>query len=376
MSATRKEKEETAIEALHPRNVTELYGHSALETALLERFRTGNLPHAFLITGQEGIGKATFAYRFARFLLAQGAAHAAPEMSLFGEAELPKTTADSFDIPPTHPAFGRVANGSHADLLTIEPAFDEKKGEYKKEISVDQARKIGGFLSMTAAESDWRVVIIDSIDALNRNAANAILKLLEEPPPQAMLLLVSHNPAGLLPTIRSRCQVLTLNPPKPEDFNRILRMYVPDILFSELSALRVLSGDRPGLALRLHAGKAVELYDRLLAFCAAETYNPREMDTVVDRLVAKQPGDAEMIHFLLPFVLARVIKSASGATLTPVTEGDAHATQRIASRKPLDSWLALWDNIQSLLRDAANIYLDTRQVARQLLQPMTSKDHA
>src|SRR5690348_15486648 len=138
---------------LTPRTNTELFGHEQAEQLLLRDLAQGKLAHGWIIGGQKGIGKATLAYRFARKLL--------------GDDES---------------TMRRIAAGSHADLLVIEPEFDSKKGEYARDITVEQARGIAQFLSLTAGESQWRVVIIDTVDALNVNGANAILKILEEPP--------------------------------------------------------------------------------------------------------------------------------------------------------------------------------------------------
>src|SRR5262249_41494012 len=155
------------------------------------------------------------------------------------------------------------------DLLVIEQEYDPKKEEFKNEISVDQAREIAQFLSLTPGESKWRVVIIDAVDALNVNAANAILKILEEPPPQAILLLISHNPGRLLPTIRSRCQMLKLAPLSRDDFRKTLRHTRPALETSQINALGELSHFAPGLATELEGQEALELYAQILELVSA-----------------------------------------------------------------------------------------------------------
>ncbi len=148
--------------------------------------------HAWLITGAPGVGKATLAYRFARRLLAG------------------VQPGDTLAVDPASPVFRRVAVGSHADLLTVEREWDDKKSRLRGEIVVDDARAISAFLRLTPAEGGWRVVVIDGAEHMNRNAANAVLKMLEEPPPRAVLLLTCAAPGRLLPTIRSRCRRLAL----------------------------------------------------------------------------------------------------------------------------------------------------------------------
>src|SRR5262249_4560580 len=150
----------------------------------------------------------------------------------------------------------RIAAGSHADLLVVEQEYDEKKEEYAREIPVAQAREISQFLALTPGEGRWRVVIVDAADALNANAANAILKILEEPPPQAVLLLVSHNPGRLLPTIRSRCRMLRLKPLNDKAFAAAMEHIAPGMEAQEYATLAELSDKSPGVALQLHAQNA------------------------------------------------------------------------------------------------------------------------
>ena len=181
-----------------PRANPDLLGHRDAEATILEAIRAGRMHHAWLITGPEGVGKATLAYRFARRLLAGQPRDPAAEPSLA--------------LEPADPVFRRVAAGSHADLLTIERMFNEKTKRMRTQIAVEDVRTINGFMSLTPAEGGWRVVIVDGAEELNQASANALLKILEEPPPRAILLLVCAAPGRLLPTIRSRCRRLRLTP--------------------------------------------------------------------------------------------------------------------------------------------------------------------
>ena len=185
-----------------PRANPRLLGHHAAEATLLEALRGGRMHHAWLITGPEGVGKATLAFRFARRLLA-GA-----------------SDSDSLALDPSHPVFRRVAVGSHADLLTIERAYDPKRKRLRTQIAVDDVRKINGFMGLTAAEGGWRVVVVDGAEDMNGPSANALLKVLEEPPPRAVILMVCSAPGRLLPTIRSRCRRLRLSALNDADMAR------------------------------------------------------------------------------------------------------------------------------------------------------------
>ncbi|MBX6324159.1 MAG: DNA polymerase III subunit delta', partial [Rhodospirillaceae bacterium] len=236
----------TTVEAPPPRANPLLVGQEAGEAALLGAWRSGRLPHAWLITGPRGVGKATLAYRFARFVLAGG-----PHEGLV--------------LPETHPVFRRVASGGHPDFRAVRREIDPRREKLRTEIIVDQVRALGAFLRLTPAESDWRVVVIDSADELNPNAANALLKVLEEPPARALLLLVAHAPGRLLPTIRSRCRRLGLMPLSEPVMRRLLSLYAPGLGENERATIARLADGSIGRALDLAAGDGVAIHTRLTA---------------------------------------------------------------------------------------------------------------
>lgn len=196
---------EPEIAAPHPRETSVLFGHREAEAALLNAYRSGRIPHAWLIGGAQGIGKATLAYRMARFVLA----HRDPK-----SAEVQR--ADNLFVDPSDPAARHIAAGAHGGLLTLERTLNEK-GVMRTVITVDETRETIAFFGSTAAVDGWRVCIVDTVDELNPNAANALLKILEEPPQQSLFLLVSHAPARVLATIQSRCRKLPLRPLSRED---------------------------------------------------------------------------------------------------------------------------------------------------------------
>src|ERR1700723_762820 len=193
-------KAETPISVPHPRETTDLFGHGEAETALLNAYRSGRIPHAWLIGGAQGIGKATLAYRMARFVLA----HRNPLAS-------PVQRAETLYLDPSDPVARHVAAGAHGSLLTLERTLNDK-GVMRTVITVDETRETISFFGSTAAVEGWRVCIVDTVDELNPNAANALLKILEEPPKQSLFLLVSHAPARVLPPILSRCRRLARRP--------------------------------------------------------------------------------------------------------------------------------------------------------------------
>ena len=185
----------------HPREIVHLCGHDREEAKFLAAYKSGRMPHAWLLSGPEGIGKASFAYRAARFVLAN------PDPT----SKIVQSAAN-LDSNPDTPSNRRISAQSHGDLLVLRREIEAGKKTVPTEIRVDQVRKAIQFFSSTANEGGWRIAIIDQMDDLNRSGANALLKLIEEPPPRVLFLMVTGSPGRLLPTIRSRCRVLTFRP--------------------------------------------------------------------------------------------------------------------------------------------------------------------
>jgi DNA polymerase-3 subunit delta' len=192
---------DNAGEAPHPRDTMQMFGHAEAEQTLLNAYRGGHIAHAWLIGGPRGIGKATLAYRMARFVLAN------PDPA----AEAVRN-AVSLAVGTDHPAARRISNEAHPDLLVLQRTINEKTGKLYQDIVVDEIRRAVPFFGSTAGEGGWRIAIVDSVEELNRSGENSLLKILEEPPPRSLLLLVSNAPGRVLPTIRSRCRLLALRP--------------------------------------------------------------------------------------------------------------------------------------------------------------------
>jgi DNA polymerase III subunit delta' len=198
LSRGNEDSEEAAVP--HPRMTAALFGHAEAERTLLEAYQSGRIPHAWLIGGPSGIGKATLVYRMARFALAHP------------EASAPRVReARSLEVDLSHPAARQVAGQAHPDLLVLERTENEN-GVLRTVITVEQVARTVSFFGSTAGAGGWRVCIVDSADELNPAGANKLLKVLEEPPPRSLFLVVSHAPGRLLPTIRSRCRRLDLRP--------------------------------------------------------------------------------------------------------------------------------------------------------------------
>ncbi|MEM7242066.1 MAG: DNA polymerase III subunit delta' [Pseudomonadota bacterium] len=180
--------------AKHPRETYTLFGQAQAENQFLDAYTSGRLHHALLLSGPKGVGKATLAWRIARFVLGQG-----------GDKAI-----ENLDISPEDPISRRIEALGEPRLNLIRRAYDQDKKKIKTQITVDEIRALKNFFQMSAADGGWRVAIIDAADDLNKSAANALLKLLEEPPEKCLFLLVAHQPAKVLPTIRSRCAQISL----------------------------------------------------------------------------------------------------------------------------------------------------------------------
>lgn len=269
----------------HPRQASELISHADAEHTMLDAYRSGRMPHAWLIGGPAGIGKATLAYRMARFVLA----HPDPAAS-------DVQSATSLAVAEDHPLAQRIAAQAHPDLLVLERAVNEKTGKLFTVIRVDDVRRTVSFFGSTAGEGGWRVCIVDTADELQQpQAANALLKILEEPPKNALLLLVSHAPARLLPTIRSRCRRLILRPLSVDEVvlgtARALGREPDD---AEIGEAAQQAEGSIGRALTLLEGPALELRRQVVAqLDRLPTLDPRALHALGDALGGTEPQRLE-----------------------------------------------------------------------------------
>ena len=327
--------------APEPRTNPELIGHDAAERGLRRLVDSGLLPHALLVGGPRGIGKATLAFRLARFVFAQAN----------GESG-----AQGLQVSPDSGTFRRVASGGHADLLTVERAYDPRRKRLRSEIIVDDIREIGSFLHLTPAEGGWRVVVVDGADEMNRSAANALLKILEEPPRRALLLLVAHSPGKLLPTIRSRCRRLPLAPLPEDAVLQLLRCRRPDLNPHEAAAIAGLACGSIGSALDLANAGGLDLYRSLLELMA----KPRvaELHSFADRLARSDTEDSyRLLQQLIGQALARLARRAAGGWAEP----SEPVFERLAARAPAPRWAQLRDELARGFDRADGLNLDRKQ---------------
>ncbi|MDX2103080.1 MAG: DNA polymerase III subunit delta' [Alphaproteobacteria bacterium] len=337
----------------HPRLTLSLIGQDAAEQRFLEAWTSGRLHHAWMLAGPRGIGKATLAYRIARFVLASSAAG---EVDMFGAPVAPTSLA----LPASHPVVARIASGGHKDLIAIERAWDAKRGKARSEIAVDQIRAIADLLHLTPGEGGWRVVIVDPADDLNTNAANALLKMLEEPPRQTLLMLVTHAPGALLPTIRSRCRRLDVAALSEGEVRRLLGNLRPDLAEPEADALAVLGDGSIGRAMDLAEQGGVELY-RSVVTTLASGPDPEAVMALGDRC-SRADGSLDVVIDLMRWWLARLARAAARGSLpAPAIEGEERAARAVLARLPPDRLADAWTAIGTIFARADGLNLDRRQ---------------
>ena len=319
-----------------PRTNPILIGHPEAEATVLDAIRSNRMHHAWLITGPDGVGKATLAYRFARRLLAG------------------QPTENSLALDPADPVFRRIAANAHADMLIIERALNQKTKRMKTQIAVDDVRKIAGFMSLTPAEGGWRVAIVDGAEDLNQASANALLKILEEPPPRALLLLICAAPGRLLPTIRSRCRRLRLAPLADDIMVQLLTQFLPQLDPAQSGRLIALAEGSPGRALMLaeDEGMAIAaLVDKLLSDLPAVPIS-RGYE-IADFLGRSETGFSTFMDMVRAGVALAVRERVRGRA-DPDQE-------RIVALRPLDAWSEVWQGLTRLQDETERFALDKRQ---------------
>ncbi len=342
----------TAPDATEPRSATDLIGHEAAERQFLDAWTAGRLAHSWLIAGPRGVGKATFAYRVARFVLAGGAGEGG---GLFGGGP------ESLAIPATHTVFRRIAAQGHPDLRVLERGLSADGRKMQTEIPVEAARTIGSFLSLTPAEGGWRVVLIDAVDDLNRSGANAILKLVEEPPRNALILLVSHSPDSLLPTIRSRCRRLMLRPLAEDSVVTLLRRRLPEMAEADARAVARIAEGSIGRALALVEGEGLALYRDMIGLLNdAPKFDVAALHSFSDRV----GGDEEKSRTVEALFMRWMATAAGrGAKTAPeAVPGEVALGERMVAAAGLDRWLDLWDRTVRAFERTEAVNLDRKQV--------------
>ncbi len=324
----------------HPRQTAHLIGQDAALAIVSRALRSGRPPQAWLICGPPGVGKATLAYRIARYLLAYGASGQGP-------ADL--------SVPAHDPASLQVAAGSHPGLLVLKRNADPETGKLMSVLSVGEVRRLSGFFGMTSGAGGWRVAVVDTADDMNDAAANALLKLLEEPPSRAMLLVLSNTPGRLLPTIRSRCQRVNLRPLNEADLGAELTRLLPGLNATERASLARLAHGSLGAALRLAGGDGPMLAQE------------------ADRLIENAAGPDIPALFVLADKLARITDGLDtlGAFLSQAL-ADRIRARALQTRPHLNRWVGALELLNKSFARADALHLDPRQTLLTAVREMNA----
>ena len=354
--------------APHPRDTPRLIGQDAAQMAFVDAFNTGRLHHAWMLTGPRGVGKATLAWRIARFLLATPASD---EGGMFAP-EVPTT----LDIAADHPVARRISAGAEPCVHLVrlggsgtsdnDRAKNFEARKYSSVIRIDEIRALNKFMHMSAADGGRRVIIVDDADLMNTSASNALLKMLEEPPARTYFMLISHQPSGLLPTIRSRCRTLPLRALDAAEVAEAMAQ--ADVQAANTDALAALSGGSVGGAMRLSLLGGASLYGELVALMGSMPNMDRPRALKLAELAAARGGEAkqDLLFTLIDLLLSRLART--GATGIPpmpqAANGEADVLKRL-SPHPHQArvWADLTAQIGARARHGIAVNLDPAALA-------------
>lgn len=332
-----------------PRLTRQLIGHAQPQAEFLAAAQGGRLPHAWLLSGPQGVGKASFAYLLARAVLA----HDRPQDIM------------AFDTATDNPAAHLIAASIHPDLYVLKRSYNEKTVKFRGDISVDETRQMKQSFALSAAQGGWRVAIIDSIDEMNKNGVNALLKLIEEPPEKCLFLIICHHPGRVLDTIHSRCRRLAFNALGAEEVQQIIAGRLDAIDPNEAAAAAFLAEGSVGRALALAEHGGFELYRDMIGLLETlPRLDVERLHGLGGRFGARSdPQSFSLFFHLFSDWLHRLARCmATGEAYQPVFEGEAELAARlIGGDLPLEPMVALWENTQVQMRRVEALNLDKKQ---------------
>ena len=349
---------------LEPKSSTLCLGHKEQEKLFIELYKNNNLPHAMVFQGLKGIGKTTMAFRLARFLLKNGKGMDSSD-GLFGGEALPQDIS-SLDVAPDDPVFRRIASGGHADLLYIHRGFDKSKGKQDNSLKVEALRQIEPFLRKTASEGGWRIVIIEDADTMNRNAQNAILKILEEPPAHVLIILVTNRPGKLIPTIHSRTRKITFDSLSADTMHTLIEKYGETLSHDDLVILNDLSGGSIGEAINYIDNGGLDILKDVLDYMDhAHNRRVEKLHELSARLGAPaQDKEYRLFIQIMQWLYRKMLflKARNKTDLPSYLERPV--TQAIIGSQSLESILKTCDSLQAHFERIEFSNLDRRDAVR------------
>ncbi|MEP1765056.1 MAG: DNA polymerase III subunit delta' [Sulfitobacter sp.] len=340
--------------APHPRETEQLIGQDAAQQAFVDAFNTGRLHHAWMLTGPRGVGKATLSWKIARFLLATPD----PDDGGMFAPEVP----DSLEISPDQPVSRRILAGGEPGIHLVrlggkgtsdsDRAKNFAKKDYSSVIRVDEIRELNRFIHLSAADGGRRVVIVDDADLMNPNASNALLKMLEEPPARTYFMLITHQPSGLLPTIRSRCRTLALRTLSAQEVAQAMAQ--ADVQAANTDALAALSGGSVGGAMRLSLLGGAALYADLIGLMGTLPHMDRARALKLAEAAAARGGEAkrDLLFTLIDLMFSRLARTgALGSAPQPqAAMGEADTLLRLS---PTPHQARIWADLATQISERA-----------------------
>lgn len=321
-----------------PNENLSLFGHSDTEQFLLNAYRSERLHHAWILGGPKGIGKSTLAFRFARYVIAN------PDR--FSERVKNATT---LSISADHPVARQLGAGGHPNILHLRRPWDERAKRFKTDLPVDEVRKTVSFFGTTASANAWRVCIVDAADDMNVSSANALLKILEEPPARCLFLVLSHTPGRLLPTIRSRCRRIDLSPLNNAELGDCLKALAPSDLLDEQGLAEVVSIADGSVrdAITLLSGDGLSVVRAFIE-------------------IAEKPKSIDMmaVHTLADTVSAKG-QSDNWESFKHICEKWLHKKMRLTLKQSIGEarrYIQLWERVVQEFSDTEALNLDRKQV--------------
>lgn len=342
-----------------PREASFSIGHQDVERQLLALAASGKMPHALIFSGPAGIGKATMAFRTAKFLMSQKPVEESGP-SLFGELE-PVAAPTTLTVSAEEQGARLVTSSGHPDLLTLARKVDEKTGAMKESLDVEQIRSVGPFLNLTPFMGGWRMVIIDDADTMTRSSQNALLKVLEEPPANTLLILIAHRIGQLIPTIRSRSRVIEFSAPSFDDFSTLIKK--GGAQSGEIEALYNISSGSIGTALRLTQSGALKAFEQVTSLLAPwPSVSWVDVHMMGEVLNAKGADDGlRGFQEVLLWTVEQIVKARA--------KGDGHLPAplntapypALLNAYSLEHWSKIWENLNSHFATVKSGSLDRRQ---------------
>lgn len=329
----------------HPAETFDLIGHEETTKQVLQQYASGRMHHALLLTGPRGIGKATFALRVASHV--------------FRHPDGTNAPLGFVDSSPNDPIDGKLAARSHPNLLHMMRPWDEKTKKFKTQLTVDVIRLTVPFFGTSRGEEGWRIAIVDAADDMNASAANALLKILEEPPHNTLFFVLSHSPAKVLPTIRSRCQQISMKPLQEDQVLSVLSKFgaLDGLSNNDQSLLGALAKGSVRTGLMLTRENGLEIYKSFMSACSRlDKPDWSQIQLMAEKVTAR--GKEDGFRLLLAFANEFM---------------EAHATGRLGEKNDISSlarWAQVWEKTQNSIRLTEGYNLDKKQVILNLFQDM------